>query len=212
MAKIEAVLFDFGGVFTLSPFTEFDVIGQSLGAKPGQIHSIMFGNYHEDGDHPWHRVERGEISLEECRSDILALAEREHGFKLDIYEIFGAMPRDGGIRHEFVDKVAELKTRGLRRAIITNNVKEFADGWRSLLPVDDLFELVVDSCVEGMRKPNPKIFELTLEKMGISHPARTVFLDDFPANIAAAKALGMQAVHVSDDIPRALAELDRLLA
>lgn len=212
MANIDAVLFDFGGVFTLSPFTEFDAIGQRMGAKPGQIHEIMFGSYHEDGDHPWHQVERGEISLDECRSAILALAETQHGIALDIYEIFGAMPRDGGIRREFVDKVSELKARGLRRAIITNNVKEFADGWRSLLPVDDLFELVVDSCMVGLRKPNPKIFELTLDRMGIDDPSRAVFLDDFGANIDAARASGLQTVHVTDDIPAAIAELDALLS
>lgn len=211
MSHIEAVLFDFGGVFTLSPFSEFDGIGQKMGAKPGQIHEIMFGNYHEDGDHPWHKVERGEISLEDCRAQIMELAKAQHGFALDIYEIFAAMPRDGGIRTTLVDKVAELKARGLRRAIITNNVKEFADGWRSLLPVDDLFELVVDSCEVGLRKPNPAIFELTLKRMGITDASKTVFLDDFPGNIEAAQALGMQTVHVGDDINEAIAELDALL-
>lgn len=211
MKTIDAVLFDFGGVFTLSPFSEFDGIGQKMGAKPGQIHEIMFGNYHEDGDHPWHKVERGEISLEDCRTQIMDMAQAQHGFALDIYEIFGAMPRDGGIRSVLVDKVAELKTRGLRRAIITNNVKEFADGWRSLLPVDDLFELVIDSCEVGLRKPNPAIFELTLERMGITDASRTVFLDDFPGNIETARALGMQTIHVGEDIHQAIAELDALL-
>ena len=212
MSNIETVLFDVGGVFILSPFSEFDGIGQKMGAKPGQIHEIMFGNYHEDGGHPWHKVERGEISLDECRQAILEMAQVQHGFALDIYEIFAAMPRDGGIRTVLVDKVAELKMRGYRRAIITNNVKEFSEGWRSLLPVDELFELVVDSCEVGVRKPNPAIFELTLERMGISDPSTTVFLDDFPGNIETAKALGMQTVHVGDDIGLAIAELEVLLA
>lgn len=211
MRDIEAVLFDFGGVFTLSPFSEFDGIGQKLGAKPGQIHDIMFGNYHEDGDHPWHRVERGEMSLEDCRAAILALAQEQYGIALDIYEIFAAMPRDGGIRNVLVEKVGQLKEQGYRRAIITNNVKEFSEGWRSLLPVDDLFELVIDSCEVGLRKPNPAIFELTLERMGISDPSKTVFLDDFPGNIEAARVLGMQTVHVGEDIDRAIADLDTLL-
>ncbi|MAY35918.1 MAG: hypothetical protein CMN84_07440 [Spongiibacteraceae bacterium] len=212
MAKVDAVLFDFGGVFTLSPFTAFDEVGRSLGARPGQIQEIVFGNYHEDGDHPWHRLERGEMTLDDCRTEIMTRAEQDHGLKLDIYEVFAAMPRDGGLRTAFVDKVAELKTRGLRRAIITNNVKEFADGWRSLMPVDELFELVVDSCVEGIRKPNPKIFELTLQRMGIDDPSRTVFLDDYPANIAAAQKLGMKTVLVTEEADVALLELDGLLS
>ena len=212
MKPIETVLFDFGGVFTVSPFSAFDEIGQKLGAKPGQIREIMFGSYHEDGDHPWHRVERGEISLESCRQEILDIARQQHDIQLDIYEIFAAMPRDGGIRNVLVDRVSSLKQQGFRRAIITNNVKEFSDGWRSLLPVDELFELVVDSCEVGLRKPDPAIFELTLERMGISDPATTVFLDDFAGNIEAAKALGMRTVHVGEDIEQAIAELDRLLA
>lgn len=212
MAAIEAVLFDFGGVFTVSPFAAFDGVGQQLGARPGQIQQIVFGNYHEDGDHPWHRVERGEISLEECRQAIMGHAQKDHGIELDIYEVFAAMPRDGGIRQVLVDKVVELKERGYRRAIITNNVREFSDGWRSLLPVDELFELVVDSCQEGVRKPDPAIFELALERMGLTDPARVVFLDDFAGNIEAAKTLGMDAIHVTDDIGRAIAELDRRLA
>lgn len=212
MAKVDAVLFDFGGVFTLSPFTAFDEVGRSLGARPGQIQEIVFGNYHEDSDHPWHRLERGEMTLDDCRTEIMTRAEQDHGLKLDIYEVFAAMPRDGGLRNAFVDKVAQLKTRGLRRAIITNNVKEFSDGWRSLMPVDDLFELVVDSCVEGIRKPNPKIFELTLQRMRIDDPSRTVFLDDYPANIAAAQKLGMRTVLVTEDADAALLELDGLLS
>ena len=212
MAKVDAVLFDFGGVFTLSPFTAFDEVGQGMGARPGQIQEIVFGNYHEDGDHPWHRLERGEMTLDDCRTEIMTRAEQDHGLKLDIYEVFAAMPRDGGLRIAFVDKVAELKTRGLRRAIITNNVKEFSDGWRSLMPVDELFELVVDSCFEGMRKPNPKIFELTLQRMGIDDPSRTVFLDDYPANIAAAQKLGMKTVLVTEEADVALLELDGLLS
>lgn len=212
MATIDAVLFDFGGVFTLSPFTAFDEVGQGMGARPGQIQEIVFGNYHEDGDHPWHRLERGEMTLDDCRTEIMTRANQDHGLTLDIYEVFAAMPRDGGLRTAFVDKVEELKTRGLRRAIITNNVKEFSDGWRSLLPVDDLFELVVDSCAEGIRKPNPKIFELTLQRMGIDDPSRTVFLDDYPANIAAAQKLGMKTVLVTEDADAALLELDGVLS
>lgn len=211
MANIEAVLFDFGGVFTLSPFSSFDEIGQKMGAEPGQTHQVMFGSYHEDGDHPWHRLERGEISLEEARRQLMELSQRQHGFALDIYEIFAGMPRDGGIQQVLVDRVADLKRQGYRRAIITNNVREFSDGWRSLLPVDELFDLVVDSCVEGVRKPDPAIFELALERLGGLDPARTVFLDDFAGNIQAASELGMNTILVGEDIDDAIRRLDKML-
>jgi len=78
--------------------------------------------------------------------------------------------------------------------------------------VGELFDLVVDSSQEGMRKPNPAIFRLTLERLGGLAPERTVFLDDCEGNVKAAKSLGMQTVHVRGDISQAIAELDALLA
>lgn len=211
MPDIQAILFDFGGVFTVSPFSTFDEIGRTMGASPGQTHELLFGSYHEDGDHPWHRLERGEISLEETRHALMELSKTRHGFALDLYEIFAAMPRDGGLRQPLVDKAAALRKSGYRQAIITNNVREFADGWRSLLPVDELFELVVDSCVEGVRKPDPAIFELALERLGGIDPEQTVFLDDFQGNLDTASMLGMNTILVDDDIERAIRQLDEIL-
>ncbi len=133
MTAIKAVLFDFGGVFTTSPFTAFEEMGAALGAKPGQINDAMFGSYAVDGDHPWHRLERGEISLEQARDDILAIGREKFSIEVDIYQLFAQMPRDGGLRHSLVKRVAALKNEGYLTAIITNNVREFSDGWRSLL-------------------------------------------------------------------------------
>ncbi len=95
--------------------------------------------------------------------------------------------------------------------MITNNIREYADAWRSLIPVEELFDLVVDSSRVGMRKPNPAIFRLTLERLGGLAPERTVFLDDCEGNVKAADSLGMKTVHVRDDISQAIAELDALL-
>ena len=211
MTEIKAVLFDFGGVFTDSPFTAFEAMGKELGAQPGQVNQIMFGSYAVDGDHPWHRLERGEISLQQARDDILDIGQRDHNIALDIYQLFAQMPRDGGLRHRLVERVGELKQQGYTTAIITNNVKEFSDGWRSLLPVDELFDLVVDSCMEGVRKPGDEIFHLTLSRLGNLAPQHTVFLDDFEANITAAANLGINTIHVTDDIEQAIMQLDGFL-
>ena len=211
MAAIKAVLFDFGGVFTSSPFTAFEDMGAEFGAKPGQVNEIMFGSYAVDGDHPWHQLERGEISLEQARNEIMAIGNRDFGIALDIYELFARMPRDGGLRHALVERVGGLKREGYSTGIITNNVKEFSDGWRSLLPVDELFDLVVDSSTEGVRKPNADIFHLALERLGGLDASATVFLDDHEANVAAANAIGMQTVHVGDNIQQAIDSLNQLL-
>jgi len=207
---IKTIFFDFGGVFTFSPFTLIDEIGAARGAAPGEFGRIMFGSYHADGEHPWHRLERGEISLEDARGHILELG-RATGHEVDIFEILGSLPRDGGLRSALVDKVAALKEAGYRLAIITNNVREFSDGWRSLLPVDALFEEVIDSCVEGIRKPDPGIFELALTRMGGVDPAHSLFLDDYPANVAAAEALGIRSILVDTDDDGVIAAIDQHL-
>jgi epoxide hydrolase-like predicted phosphatase len=123
--------------------------------------------------------------------------------------LFAKLPRDGGLRQELVDKVGELKAAGIPMAIITNNIREFSEGWRSLFAVDELFAEVIDSSFEGVRKPDPAIFELALERMGAVKPAEALFLDDHPANVAAAEALGMQAILVGNDLAQVILEIDR---
>jgi epoxide hydrolase-like predicted phosphatase len=208
--QIRAVLFDFGGVFTDSPFEAVDAHGQSLGAQPGQINEIVFGGYHQDGEHPWHRLERGELSLEQAREDILLLG-REHELEVDIYEVFTAMSKNGGgLRQAMVDYPASLRPAGYVTGIITNNIAEIRDAWRSMLPVDDLFDFVVDSSEVGMRKPDPAIFHHALETAGVS-AAQAIFLDDFAGNVEAAAELGMATVHVGTDVDQVIRELEALL-
>jgi len=209
-SQVRAVLFDFGGVFTASPFAAVAAYGRELGRHPGQVLEIVFGGYHEDSDHPWHQLERGEISLEDTREMILALG-REQGLEVDIYRVLAAMAEnDGGLRHAMVDYAAKLRPAGLVTGVITNNVREFRDGWRSMVPVDELFDFVVDSSEVGMRKPDPAIFHRALELAGVTAP-EAVFLDDFHGNVAAAAALGMATVHVGDDIEAAIGALEALL-
>jgi len=209
---IDAVLFDFGGVFTASPFRAFTHAGAELGARPGQIESIMFGPYHEDTDHSWHRLERGEISLETAQAEIRAEGARQ-GLHFEPLEIlFRLGGGDGGLREVFVECVRTLRTEGYRTALVTNNVAEFSEHWRRMLPVAELFEIVVDSSEVGLRKPNPAIYHLALERLGGVAPERAVFLDDFEGNVDAAAAIGMHGIVVEDEPGSALEALDRLLA
>lgn len=211
---IKAVLFDFGGVFTDSPFHHVHAFGEELGVGAAVVTEIVFGSYEHDGDHPWHQLERGEISMEQAREDILALGG-ERDVKVDIYELFMRMAgnnagADG--RQVLVDRVRSLKEAGYGTGIVTNNVKEFGDGWRGLIPVDEMFDFVVDSSHAGVRKPDPRIFELALAQLGTTLPSEVVFLDDYQANVDAARALGMHAIIVGTDLEAAIAELDGMLA
>jgi putative hydrolase of the HAD superfamily len=210
-SDIEAVLFDFGGVFTGSPFAAVEAAGARMGAQPGQLFEIMFGSYGVDGDHPWHQMERGELSFSETRERIIALGAAA-GLEFEPIEVLAGSGALEGAREVLVERVRRLRADGYRTAIVTNNVKEFSDRWRRMLPVDELFELVVDSSEVGIRKPDPRIYEITLERMGGLAPERAVFLDDFETNVEAARQLGLHGIHVGEDIGHAIRELDALLA
>jgi epoxide hydrolase-like predicted phosphatase len=207
---IEAVIFDFGGVFTSSPFTGLHQWHVDKGLDPVKGLRLVFGPYDQDTDHPWHRVERGEIALEAAAEQIKALAA-ESGMDLDLREMFGALGGADGARTDVVEIALDIRRRGFRTALITNNIAEFSDGWRAMIPVEEIFEVVVDSSAIGIRKPDPRIYELTLEQLGVDAGA-SVFLDDAAGNIEAARAVGMQAILVGDDHTVAFAELDVLLA
>jgi len=107
----------------------------------------------------------------------------------------------------------ELRDRGLRMALLTNNVREWEPHWRSKLPdIDEIFEVVVDSAFVGMRKPERGIYELTLEQLGDGvHAEECVFVDDTDVNCDAAAELGMHAVRFRDS-DQAIAELEELLS
>jgi putative hydrolase of the HAD superfamily len=209
--EIDAVLFDFGGVFTSSPFDAAEELGASLGAAPGRVLEIVFGPYHEDTDHPWHRLERGEIPLTEARDAIIALGRAEE-IDTDPFRLFALMATGGGARAAMVERAQRIVARGYRTALVTNNAHEFREGWRKLVPADELFHVVVDSSEVGVRKPDPRIFALALEKLGGIRPERALFLDDHPSNVAAAAKLGIRSVLVRPDLADALAALDALLA
>ena len=208
-SRIEAVLFDLGGVFTDSPFEAATRVGDELGAEPGRMLEIVFGPYHDDTDHPWHRLERGELALEDARTEIIALGERE-GIDSDPYRVLALLAAGSGPREDVVAAVHRLRDGGYRTAIVTNNAREFRDAWLSLLPFDEMFDVIVDSSAVGMRKPNPEIFHHTLRELGDVEPARAVFLDDFEGNVRAAVELGLHGIVVGSDPTEALEALARL--
>lgn len=208
---IEAVLFDYGGVFTVSPFTAVTALAERLDVPGPALLEIIFGPYDLDTDHPWHRLERGELRIDEAREEILALG-RSRGSEVDLFEFFAAIGSiANGVVEPMVECARRLKGAGYRTAIVTNNVAEFAEYWRRTLPLDELFDTVVDSSQVGMRKPNPKIYSFALECLGNVAPNRAVFLDDFHGNVTAATALGMHGILVEADPTEAIDTLERLL-
>jgi epoxide hydrolase-like predicted phosphatase len=200
---ITAVLFDLTGVLTTSPWP-------NLVAAAGGDVELLVGAYHEDGDHPWHRLERGEIGFAEWFEAVTALAA-EAGVTLDLSPL-AALRDEMVVYPHVVERVLELRRDGYKTALLTNNVREGSNMWRSLLPVEELFDVVIDSSDVGLRKPNPAIFELALRELGVTDPSTAVFLDDLDSNVAAARDIGLHGILVGDPPDAALDELDVLLA
>lgn len=201
MSAIRAVLFDFAGVITSSPW------GAMTAAGGGNL-ELLIGSYEDDGDHPWHRVERGEIPIADWAVAVTEMGKAQ-GIEVDFAPL-QSMLGEMTINEQIVARVRSLRSEGYRVGLITNNVREGSGTWRAMLPIDELFEVVVDSSEVGMRKPNPAIFLHALDLLGGIAPAESVFLDDSPGNVAGARRAGLHAIHV-DDPDQALLDLDALL-
>src|SRR4051794_7221689 len=160
---ITALICDFGGVLT-SPLEDgFRVYERHSGVSMEDLGAAMGRAMEEHGEHPLFALERGEITAEVFGAQLGA--HLAGGFDLknlsDLY--FDQLePND-----EMFDFVRELHDGGLRTALCTNNVREWEAQWRSMLPeLDEVFEIVVDSAFVGTRKPEPRIYELTVERLG----------------------------------------------
>jgi len=188
-----AVLFDFGGVFVASPFAAAEEGAIRLGIPLDDLFEIVFGSYDRDDDHPWHRLERGEITLAVASREIRDRSTAAGYAPVEPLDVLAAMASGSGVRDFMVDLVREVREAGHRTGIVTNNVAEFREFWRPMLPLDELFDDVVDSSEVGVRKPNSEIYRLACERLGVE-PASTWFIDDYEGNVIGARAAGLSAV------------------
>jgi putative hydrolase of the HAD superfamily len=203
--EIDAALFDFGGVLVREGSVN-DFARIAPHADPAVVLSHAIGAYHEDDDHPWHRVERGELDMAEWYAlTVAALAEA--GIEV-------VVPSSGSVaftpNEPVVDAVRAVRAAGGRTAVVTNNVRELSGTWRPVLPLDELFDTVVDSCEVGLRKPNPAIYRLACERLGVA-PERAVLLDDIESNLRGAEVAGLRGIHVGPDPTPAVEALRALL-
>jgi putative hydrolase of the HAD superfamily len=225
---IEAVIFDYGGVFSTPLFRGIGDFEARMGYPPGSVLELLFGDKSYVGvegrahlsesqvptlsvDHDWHRLEVGDLTLKEWFEGVQTRAPDVLGTDIDMgayLQFMADMPI--GVNWPIVHKARELKADGVPIALLTNNVAEWGDNWRSTIPVDELFDIVVDSSAVRLRKPDPAIYLLTCERIGVA-PEATVFLDDNHDNIAAARALGMETVTVDEDPVAAVNELEAIM-
>ncbi len=210
MAEIEAVVSDFGGVLTTPLLASFMRVQDEIGISPEALGEAMRTITEEDGENPLYAMERGELAevaflerLGEGLEPLLGQRPHLHRFR-EIY--FEALDPN----EEMIELMRELKAAGKRMAMLTNNVREWEPLWRSMLPVDEIFETVVDSGFVGSRKPEARIYELTLERLGL--PAQAcLFVDDLAHNCEGARAAGMSAIHFRDN-EQAIADIRAAIA
>jgi epoxide hydrolase-like predicted phosphatase len=183
-------------------------IGSEGGHGRDEVLEFLVGPYAGDTDHPWHRLERGEIAAVDFAVEITASAA-DAGLNIDLgrlADVLGALE----VHDAMVDEVRRRRAEGYRTALVTNNVREGAAAWRALLPLDELFDAVIDSSEVGMRKPNPAIYLHTLEVLGAVDPQRAVFLDDIQGNVDGALRAGLHAILVETP-EQAIADLASIL-
>ena len=210
MPEIKAIISDFGGVLTTPLLEAFLSLQDEIGVSPEHFGAALRTVTDESGENPLYKMERGELSEEAFLAELgrgleplLDHTPHLHRFR----ELF-----IGGLQAniEMIELMRELKARGLRMAMLTNNVREWEAMWRAMLPVDEIFETVVDSAFVACRKPEPRIYEITLERLGL--PAEScLFIDDILVNVAGAEALGLNAVQFRDN-EQAIAEIRAALA
>lgn len=205
---IRAVIFDLGGVVFDSPLDFIREYETRHGLPEHFIARIVGGYGGTEG--PWHRLERGELPLSEfCRhfdADIRAAGETASSA-----DLMNEMAARSRLRPPMLEAIRGVRARGLKVAALTNNwmMGDEREHDIRLEPLRAEFHVFVESCKVGLRKPDPRIYELTCEKLEVE-PGSAVFLDDMGQNLKAARGLGMSTIKVGDPA-QALSELADLL-
>ncbi len=195
----QAVIFDLGGVVLGSPLHAIAHYEKELGIDAGSVNRVV-GTTGEAG--AWSKLERGIFNLEE----FFPAFEKDcadAGFTISASTMFERMAAESAPRPAMLRAIERLREEGLRTAALTNN---WATGDPGPNPLRPHFDEFVESAIEGLQKPDPRIYELVLARLGVTAD-QSVFLDDIGRNLKAAREMGMTTIKV-DDPATALAALE----
>jgi len=210
MTRVQAIISDFGGVLT-SPLVDsfVGVLGPS-GISLEELGKAMAAVAQREGSNPLIELETGRMTEAMFMGRLADELTAQRGDSVELDGFGERYFRHLQPNERLIDYMRELRGRGYKMAICTNNIKEWESRWRAMLPVDEIFDVVVDSAFVGSRKPEPRIYEITLERLG-SSPAEALFIDDVEDNCQGARALGINAIRFRstdqaiEDIEAALA-------
>lgn len=199
LTRVRAAVFDYGGVLIDGGPSEVVAFGARIGLaedvwKP--LRRQFFGN-----DGVWAQLERGEVSFTEFTAALRRAIESAGGAVTEeqAASFMGApdpMGHRARLRPKMIDAVRRLRTL-MPTALLTNNVREWRAGWESVLEPESLFDVVIDSSEVGARKPEPRIYEITRELLGVGHD-EIFFIDDIGQNLKAARSLGWHTLLYTD--------------
>lgn len=216
MSELRVVISDFGGVLTNPLMDAFVKYQEQTGIPIEVLGESMIAIMQRDGMHPLFELEKGLITEVEFNAMMTVELEQRLGRDVEFHTFpdhyFGHLHPN----EPFLDFLFEYKGDGGRLALLTNNVREWQPRWRTMMPIDELFETVVDSGFEGTRKPEPRIYEITHERIlalaGLSdvRPDQCVLVDDVAENCDAAEKFGFRAVKF-DRTDQAIADVRVLL-
>jgi epoxide hydrolase-like predicted phosphatase len=194
-----------------SPLVDsFTAIQNDSGIPMAALGEAMMAMAEKTGANPLFELETGRMTEREFLSGLDHELSAKLGRDVHMHDFgeryFGYLEPNQRV----IEYMRELRGRGYKMAICTNNVREWEHRWRAMLPVDEIFDVVVDSAFVGARKPEPKIFKVTLERLDV--PAeRSLLLDDIELNCNAARELGMHAVWFRSN-DQAIEEIEEALA
>ncbi len=203
---IRAVIFDFGGVFTSSPFEAFNRYEHERGLPDNLIRKINSTNHLENA---WARFERAELDLDGFDKAFAAEA-KAFGFDLPGRDVIPLL--SGDVRPEMVEALRRIRTK-FKTGCITNNVPSMqaigADKPDNLYrrEIIEMFDHLIESSKVGLRKPDPRIYQMMCEALFVA-PEECVYLDDLGGNLKPARAMGMTTIRVESG-PQAIAELEQ---
>ena len=199
------MVFDLGGVVFPSPLDVFRAYERDHGLPHRFLSEVVLA---EPEHGAWSRLERGELNFDEF-CDAFDAECAAHGGAVSARELMDAVRVGHDAPPEMVTAIGAIRLHGLKTAALTNNWADDAARTDRASPTDNWFDVMVESAVEGLRKPDPRIYALVCERLDVSPPA-AVFLDDLGANLKPARELGMRTIKVAEP-EVALTELEAVL-
>ena len=205
--QFKAVLFDFTGVITNSPFAGIDAAAVEHGWTPAAFRELIAGTGAADDDHPFQEMISGKISLTEYYLDLMDRLAAA-GIEIDITEMIRGLT-DIVVNEGIPERIIEIRNDGFRTGLLTNTAREAQGLWSALVDMDSLFEVVITSYDTGTRKPDPAIWQIAFDRLGVT-AEETVMLEGEAIFWPTIREIGMHLIEVVDPYA-AMDELDVLL-